>query len=99
MYCKSCGKEINDKAVICVHCGAATDNPVVPAGGAAGVNDEMTGGLTALSILLPGIGLIVGIVKLCTGATESGGKCLKYSIISAVVCAVLSGIIIGVAMS
>ena len=23
MYCKNCGKEIDDKAVICVHCGVA----------------------------------------------------------------------------
>ena len=24
MYCKECGKEINDKAAVCVHCGVAT---------------------------------------------------------------------------
>lgn len=24
MFCKECGKEINDKAVICVHCGVST---------------------------------------------------------------------------
>ncbi|MFR9603647.1 MAG: TM2 domain-containing protein [Rikenellaceae bacterium] len=24
MYCKHCGKEINDNAVICVHCGCAS---------------------------------------------------------------------------
>ena len=26
MYCSNCGKEIDDKAVICVHCGVATHN-------------------------------------------------------------------------
>lgn len=26
MYCKNCGKEIDDKAVICVHCGVPTEN-------------------------------------------------------------------------
>ena len=26
MYCTNCGKEIDDKAVICVHCGVPTDN-------------------------------------------------------------------------
>ena len=26
MYCTNCGKEIDDNAVICVHCGVATDN-------------------------------------------------------------------------
>ena len=26
MYCSNCGKEIDDKAVVCVHCGCATNN-------------------------------------------------------------------------
>ncbi len=26
MFCSHCGKEINDNAVICPHCGVATDN-------------------------------------------------------------------------
>lgn len=24
MFCKNCGKEIDDKAVVCIHCGCAT---------------------------------------------------------------------------
>ena len=26
MYCNKCGKEINDEAVICVHCGSEVNN-------------------------------------------------------------------------
>lgn len=26
MYCRHCGKEIDDKAVICIYCGVPTDN-------------------------------------------------------------------------
>lgn len=26
MYCSNCGKEIDDKAVVCVHCGCETKN-------------------------------------------------------------------------
>ncbi len=26
MFCKNCGKEIDDKAAVCVHCGVATNN-------------------------------------------------------------------------
>ncbi len=26
MYCTNCGKEIDDKAVVCIHCGVATGN-------------------------------------------------------------------------
>ena len=29
MFCKNCGKEIDEKAVICVHCGVATNGSVV----------------------------------------------------------------------
>lgn len=28
MYCSNCGKEIDDKAVICIHCGCATQNSI-----------------------------------------------------------------------
>ena len=26
MFCSKCGKEINDEAVVCIHCGCATNN-------------------------------------------------------------------------
>lgn len=26
MFCSNCGKEIDDKAIICIHCGCATHN-------------------------------------------------------------------------
>ena len=26
MFCYNCGKEIDDKAVVCIHCGVATKN-------------------------------------------------------------------------
>ena len=26
MFCKNCGKEIDDKAAVCVHCGVTTNN-------------------------------------------------------------------------
>ena len=25
MYCKNCGKEIDNNAAVCIHCGVATD--------------------------------------------------------------------------
>lgn len=30
MFCKECGKEINEKAVVCVHCGVPTVAPPPP---------------------------------------------------------------------
>ncbi len=29
MYCRNCGKEIDDNAVVCVYCGVATGNPAL----------------------------------------------------------------------
>lgn len=29
MFCSNCGKEIDEKAVICVHCGCATGNNAI----------------------------------------------------------------------
>lgn len=26
MYCRECGKEIDDKAVVCIHCGCAVND-------------------------------------------------------------------------
>ena len=26
MFCSKCGKEINDEAVVCIHCGCPTSN-------------------------------------------------------------------------
>lgn len=37
MYCSSCGKEINDNAAVCIHCGVA----VKKAGEAHGVGDKV----------------------------------------------------------
>ena len=32
MFCKECGQEIKDKAVICIHCGVSTVSDSVPNG-------------------------------------------------------------------
>lgn len=29
MFCSNCGKEIDDKAVVCVHCGCAVQNSLI----------------------------------------------------------------------
>jgi len=31
-YCKHCGKEIDDKAVVCIYCGCATNDTEVSSG-------------------------------------------------------------------
>lgn len=36
MFCKNCGKEVNDNAVMCIHCGCAVSAPK------ANVSDDST---------------------------------------------------------
>jgi len=77
MFCKSCGKEINDKAVVCVGCGIAV-SPDVPAVIAAGVSNkkELTqterwaGWIGAL--IMPIIGIIMGILAMTKGKIGEG---------------------------
>ena len=53
MFCKNCGKEIDDNAVVCVHCGVAT-----------GVTVETTKKVNAFGIA----GFVVSLVSLYLGA-------------------------------
>lgn len=71
MFCKNCGKQIDDKAIICPNCGVTTDNYVnanpVTSGskskaGAATDKSKFTGGAFANAF----IGWITAIVSLLT---------------------------------
>lgn len=55
MFCKNCGKEIDDKASICVHCGVPTNsNPAVVDNGGFGWG--------LLGCCIPIVGLILFLV-------------------------------------
>lgn len=55
MYCKNCAKEIDDKAVICPHCG-------VPQGNMSQVADNGGFGWGILGCCIPLVGLILFLV-------------------------------------
>lgn len=38
MFCKECGNEVNDNAVVCLKCGCATDNKLQSSGTSLGDN-------------------------------------------------------------
>ncbi len=54
MFCKNCGKEIDDQAVVCVHCGVAV-NPAAIANADPNAKSKLVGGL--LGIFLGSIGV------------------------------------------
>ena len=56
MYCKKCGSEISDDAVVCTHCGVATSNQIV-------ANNDTGGfGWGLLGFCVPLVGLILYLV-------------------------------------
>lgn len=56
-YCSHCGKEIDDAAVFCVHCGATVAAPQQPM---APINaDAPSAGFAVLGFFFPLIGLIL----------------------------------------
>ncbi len=59
MYCKNCGKEINENAAVCIHCGVAvTREPKV----SEDLCESKTGMGVLLALLLGLIGLLIGFI-------------------------------------
>ena len=59
MFCKKCGKEINDDAVICIYCGCSTEE-----NNSVQKNDDFNVSKTGIGVLL---GLFLGIIGLVIG--------------------------------
>lgn len=56
MFCSRCGKEIDDKAVICVHCGCPVGN------GTSKPDDAPSTGFMVLGFFIPIVGLILYLI-------------------------------------
>lgn len=96
MYCKKCGKEINDNAVICPSCGCATDK--YEQKNFKNESDSSSAGWAVLGFLIPLVGLILYLVwkdELPLRA-KSVGKGALVSVIVNVVIGLLWGILIGI---
>lgn len=65
MNCTNCGKKIHKKAVVCVHCGEQTSNPVPNKS-----YQPMAGFF--LSFFLPPIGFIVSLMQLVKALVRKG---------------------------
>lgn len=124
MFCKYCGKEVEQNATICVNCGgevtplapdgtipannaATPQQPIYPQQGANGYppqngyypppyppqpyypppkyvdpNAPANGGLIALSIIIPIVGIILGLVKMSDGEKKAGKTYLTAALIT-----------------
>ncbi len=57
MFCKKCGKEVNDDAVVCVHCGCSLKEDE----NKKEMNESKTGIGVLMGLFLGIIGLVIGI--------------------------------------
>lgn len=81
MFCSNCGNQIDDNAVVCIHCGAATQNannqPAQPASTQS--NTTAIVGFV-LAFFMPLIGLILSIIGVKNAAKCDGnGKGLAIA--------------------
>ena len=71
MICWKCGSTIDDRAAVCVHCGAATPLGMSISQGAQKApgdpNEPANGGMVFLSALIPLLGLILGATENSSG--------------------------------
>lgn len=65
MFCRHCGHEINDNAVICPNCGVATDNYAAVAKPAATATDQKFNGLALAGMICAIVGIIGGNYIFC----------------------------------
>ncbi len=94
MFCKNCGKEIDDKAAICIHCGVATNE------GEMNPEDQPSIGLNILSFLIPIVGLIL-YFTMKNSTPKKASAIIKWTIASIIIYVVFyacSGALLGAAM-
>lgn len=89
MFCTNCGKEIDDKAFVCPHCGVKQK---------CGSEDGPVGGLGVVCFLFPLVGLILYLTwkKDKPLKAAGAGKAALWGFIAGIV---LSVIIVGIAMA
>lgn len=94
MFCKKCGKEILDDAVICVHCGCSTQDAQTIV---ANAGDAPSTGMAILGFFIPLVGLIIWAINKDTKPlmAKSAGKGALIGFIVSVVFSIIYGAIVG----
>ena len=93
MFCRNCGKEVNDNAVICPGCGCETGKKSTSL---ANANDASSFGYAFLGFLIPIVGLILFLMwkNEYPLRAKSAGKGALISVIISVVFVVIYYVII-----
>ncbi len=83
MFCNKCGSEIPADSKFCVKCGTKSETEAQPAQNYSYSTEENVNvGLVILSVIIPLIGLILGIVNLSNKNKRAGKAYLIAALIS-----------------
>lgn len=85
MFCNNCGKQIDDNAVVCVHCGV----PTRPANAPVQSDEKLGCFLSGICFLAPIVGLILFLVWKDSSPTKSK-EAGKWALIGFIVWFVLN---------
>ena len=98
MFCKNCGEQIDDNAVICPKCGCATDNYRANGKAQPAADDAPSAGFSVLCFFFPLIGLILYLIWKDTLPlrARSCGKGALIGVIVAVALSIFGTVIVGV---
>lgn len=92
MFCKHCGSEIDDKAVVCIHCGRA----VTPEQEPTSLTGESKKGMgVLLSLVLGLIGLIIGLCLYKENTVER--KTFINGWVIGLAISIILGVVVGIA--
>ena len=80
MFCSNCGNEIDDKAAVCVHCGAPTKNFTSNGKSPVDPNEPPNTGYIVLSVLVPMFGIILGAIEKGNGRQRAGKAYLTAAV-------------------
>ncbi len=87
MYCKNCGNEIHDEAVVCIHCGCPVDAQNNQSKPTVKTNVLALVGFI-LSFFVPIAGLICSILGYKRADSEFGGNGKSFAIAGTVISSV-----------
>ena len=98
MFCSKCGKEVNDEAVVCVHCGCAIENKKALA---TSSKDASNIGFAVLGFFIPLVGLILYLINKDTEPqkAKSAGKGALIGFCVSLVSSIVYGVVFGALMS
>ena len=94
MFCSKCGKEVNEDAIVCVHCGCAIENKQALVSKSA---DAPNTGYAVLGFLIPIVGLILYLINKDTAPlkAKSAGKGALIGFCVSLVFSIIYGVVMG----